>query len=76
MPLITHVPLATTFILLPPLALDKDLLQLCQRLVPRLRQSDEGKGSSKKEGARVEEEYPLHPDQAGQIGERLKSILV
>ena len=66
---------AAASLLLPLLPLlDKDLLELGERLVPRLRQGDQGKGCPKKEGAGVEEEYALHADQAGQIRECLRGI--
>ena len=64
------LPGILSLLLLP----DKDLLQLGERLVPRLRQGDQGKGCPKKEGAGVEEEYALHADQAGQIRECLRGI--
>ena len=53
------------------LLLDKDLLELCQRLVPRLGQGCQGKGRPKQEGAGVDEEYTLDADQAGQVGKCL-----
>ena len=71
-----NTALAVACILLPLLLLDKDLLKLCERLVPRLGQDCQGKGCSKQEGAWVEEEYALRPDQAGQVGECLKRALV
>ena len=49
------------------LLLDKDLLELCQRLVPRLGQGCQGKGRPKQEGAGVDEEYTLDADQTGQV---------
>ena len=62
----------TASLLLPLLPLlDKDLLKLGERLVPRLGQGDQGEGSSKQEGAGVEEEYALDADQARQIGKCL-----
>ena len=65
---------AAASLLFTLLLLGKDLLELCQRLVPRLGQGCQGKGCPKQEGAGVEEEYALHPDQGGQKGERLKGI--
>ena len=63
---------AAASLLLSLLALlDKDLLELGERLVPRLGQGDQGEDSSKQEGAGVEEEYALDADQARQIRECL-----
>ena len=62
---------AATSLLLTLLLLDKDLLELCQRLVPRLRQGCQGKGCPKQEGAGVDEEYTLDSNQAGQVGKCL-----
>ena len=58
-------------LLLTLLLLDKDLLEFCQRFVPRLRQGCQGKGCPKQEGAGVEEEYTLDADQAAQVGKGL-----
>ena len=53
--------------LLLPLLLGKDLLELRERLVPGLRQGSHGKGGAEHEGARMQEEYALDPNQVDQI---------
>ena len=52
--------------------LDEDHLQLCERLVPRLWQGDQGEDGADEEEGGVQQEDPLHPHQAGQVGECLE----
>ena len=61
----------TCLCLVPPL-LDEDHLQLCERLVPRLWQGDQGEDGADEEEGGVQQEDPLHPHQAGQVGECLE----
>ena len=61
-----------TCLCLVPLLLDEDHLQLCERLVPRLRQGDQGEDGADEEEGGVQQEDPLHPHQAGQVGECLE----
>ena len=67
----TVLAAAASLLLTLLLLLDKDLLELCQRLVPRLGQGCQGKGCPEQEGAGVEEEYALDADQAAQVGKCL-----
>ena len=67
----TVLAAATSLLLTFLLLLDKDLLELCQRLVPRLRQGCQGKGCPKQEGAGVGEEDTFDADQIGQVGKCL-----
>ena len=61
-----------TCLCLVPLLLDEDHLQLCERLVPRLRQGDQGEDGADEQEGGVQQEDPLHPHQAGQVGECLE----
>ena len=66
--------LAITCLCLVPLLLDEDHLQLCERLVPRLWQGDQGEEGADEEEGGVQQEDPLHPHQLGQDRKCLQRV--